>query len=386
MVGGGPAGLFAAETASARGARVSLFETHPAPGRKFLVAGYGGLNLTHGEELAPFLSRYRGPELPAWFPELIRAFPPTALRDWAAGLGTETFQQRTGRVYPRAMKAAPLLRSWLARLRAQGVTFFPRHRLREISPGPELHFENQPSQGPFDALILALGGASWPRTGSDGTWTRLLPNLRLSPFQSANCGWEFPWPAELIPHIEGRPLKNIRARAGQTVADGELMLTRYGLEGGLIYQLGPALRAQSSPVLEIDLKPAQSPAVLLRKMESVRRDFLSAAATRWKLPPHTRELLDRLHGPFSSAESLLAQVKKLRLPLTRPRPLAEAISSAGGVAWTELDHSLMLKKHPGIFLAGEMIDWEAPTGGYLLQACFATGRHAARAACEFTRP
>lgn len=385
VVGGGPAGLRAAEVASAAGARVSLFEGKPAPGRKFLVAGYGGLNLTHGETLEKFAMRYSGSDLPPdFFAKLLAEFSPIDLRTWAAGLGIETFEQRTGRVYPKAMKAAPLLRAWLARLRTQGVEFFPRHLLTEIRPDEGLIFNNDEKTAIRpDAVVLALGGASWPRTGSDGGWTRLFPELKISAFESANCGWECPWPQDLIPQIEGQPLKNIVASAGKMSVRGEVMLTRYGLEGGALYQLGPALRAQKNPCLRLDLKPDQSAEILQRKMESVRRDFLTAAGERWKLPKAARALLGHFHGDFSEAKTLAQAVKNLQIPLGDPRPLAEAISSAGGLAWSELDENLMLKKRPGIFLAGEMIDWEAPTGGYLMQGCFATGNRAAHAALKF---
>ncbi|GAA5483312.1 NAD(P)/FAD-dependent oxidoreductase [Haloferula sargassicola] len=377
VVGGGPAGLFAAETAARAGASVTVFDASRSVARKLLVAGYGGLNLTHGEPIGKFISRYRGPDLPSWFGEMIGEFAPDALRQWAADLGIETFEQRTGRVYPRVMKAAPLVRAWLRRLHELGVTIEVRHRLTDIAPGPTLTFHDGPALR-FDAAILALGGASWPRTGSDASWISLLQKhgIRITPFQPANCGWEVDWPEDLVSEIEGRPLKNLAATAGGRTVRGELMLTRYGLEGGAIYQLGPELRALAAPVLSVDFKPETSLDVLVRKMESVPRDFLEAASVRWKLPPQTCALL-RLLGPSGSALDLARTVKSYPIPLLGPRPIAEAISSAGGVAWTELDENLRLHKLPGIHLAGEMIDWEAPTGGYLIQACFATGRRAA---------
>ena len=385
VVGGGPAGLFAAETAALAGAEVVVFEAKPTPARKLLVAGYGGLNLTHGEPLEDFIGRYRGPGLPEWFGGLIRGFPPAALRAWAEGLGVPTFEQRTGRVYPVAMKAAPLVRAWMARLRGLGVSIEKGGRVTDlacVASGVRLEWADG-GEGVFDAVVLALGGASWRRTGSDGGWVPMLAahGIRVHPFLPANCGWECGWPPELVPEIEGRPLKNIAASAGGRTVRGEIMLTRYGIEGGAVYQLGPELRAMTAPEIVIDLKPETSVEVLMRKMESVRSDFLVAAAERWKLSPQARALV----GRFGRADTLgqcAASVKALRLGLSGLRPIDEAISSAGGVAWSEIDAGLMLRELPGVHVAGEMIDWEAPTGGYLIQACFATGRHAALAALQ----
>ncbi|MGB6221441.1 NAD(P)/FAD-dependent oxidoreductase [Haloferula sp.] len=419
IVGGGPAGLRAAEACAAGGARVSVFDAKRSVGRKLLVAGYGGLNLTHGEHLEDFVTRYSGPGLPAeHFAKIIRAFSPEDLRNWAAQLGIETFEQRTGRVYPKEMKAAPLLRRWIERLRKQGVTFHVNHQLTDLQthqwhdrPGHDpqeskppqmeslpiqtspafndrdghatvaLTFKNQPPQS-FDAAILALGGASWSKTGSDGRWTSILQphDITVTPFQPANCGWEVDWPADLISRLEGRPLKNLAVSAGPIVVQGELMLTRYGLEGGAIYQLGPILRAMPEASIEIDLKPEVPIETLMRKMESVRADFLSQAVGRLRLSEHARLLLQHFGGPLESRESLCHAIKNLTIPLTRPRPIDEAISSAGGIAWSELGDDLQLRKLPGVYACGEMIDWEAPTGGYLIQGCFATATHAARGA------
>ncbi|MGE9269226.1 MAG: NAD(P)/FAD-dependent oxidoreductase, partial [Verrucomicrobiales bacterium] len=247
VIGGGPAGLRAAESCAAGGARVSVFEAKRSAARKLLVAGYGGLNLTHGEPLEDFVTRYVGPNLPAeHFARMIRAFSPDDLRQWAGQLGIATFEQRTGRVYPKEMKAAPLVRHWLKRLRAQEVEFHVNHRLQSLQPshgGIELQFENEFSKV-FDAVILALGGASWAKTGSDGTWPPLLEahEIRINSWEPANCGWELHWPREIVKCIEGKPLKNLRVSAGPVSILGELMPTRYGLEGGAIYQLGPLLR------------------------------------------------------------------------------------------------------------------------------------------------
>ncbi len=382
VIGGGPAGLRAAEVAAVAGLQVTLYDGKPSVGRKFLVAGKGGLNLTHGESLDRFTTRYHGPEAPAevW-EKLIAGFDPTALRAWAAGLGVETFQATSGRVYPTALKAAPLLRRWIERLRGLGVRFEMNHRLSSFTPGPrhQLGFTNA-AAATADAVILALGGGSWPQTGSDGSWTSLFETLGIShqPLTPANCGWEHPWPAETLAAAEGLPLKNLQVTAAHQTVTGELMLTRYGLEGGAIYQLGATLRAMPQPAVILDFKPTFSHLQLVRKMESVRQDFLAQAVIRWKLSPPASAILARRSYP--DVESLAHEAKNCVLTLTAPRPIAEAISSAGGVRWDEIDPTLMLKKIPGVFLAGEMIDWEAPTGGYLIQGCFATATHAANSA------
>jgi uncharacterized flavoprotein (TIGR03862 family) len=386
VVGGGPAGLRAAEVAASAGLRVTLYDAKPSVGRKFLVAGKGGLNLTHGESVDRFITRYTGPDQPGeiWG-NLIAGFDPAALRAWAADLGVETFQATSGRVYPKALKAAPLLRRWIERLRGLGVRLEMNHRLVSLDASRRLGFENG-GTATADAVILALGGGSWAKTGSDGGWTRIFENLGIShhPLAPANCGWEHQWSPEILATAEGQPLKNLHVRAGEQTVIGELMLTRYGLEGGAIYQLGTTLRAMQEPAIAIDFKPTFSHEQLVTKMESVRRDFLKEAAIRWKLNPCTQAILAR--RTYLDADSLAREVKNCVILLSRPRPIDEAISSAGGVCWNELDSTLMLKKLPGVFVAGEMIDWEAPTGGYLMQGCFATGTRAAGAAVEWLNP
>lgn len=391
IVGGGPAGLRAAEVAAGQGAEVALYEAKPSVGRKFLVAGRGGLNLTHGEDFARFVTRYRGPDQPAEFwPRVLEAFAPADLRAWAAGLGIETFQQRTGRVYPREMKAAPLLRRWLQRLREQGVKLHMNHRWCGLRPGPPhrlsfLH-EGREVTATADAVILALGGGSWPITGSDGGWVAPLRELgvKVNPLVSANCGWEVRWPASVLAAAEGQPLKNLAVRAGACEVRGELMVTSYGLEGGAIYQLGPELRAMERPALRIDFKPDASVDELVRRMESVRGDLLAACRERWRLSAAVHTVFEAMTSASMSLAELAVRLKQCPVDLLDPRPIDEAISSAGGVAWRELDAFLMLKALPGVFVAGEMIDWEAPTGGYLMQGCFATGDLTARAAVRFT--
>ncbi|MEM9236131.1 MAG: TIGR03862 family flavoprotein, partial [Verrucomicrobiota bacterium] len=288
----------------------------------------------------------------------------------------------------KEMKAAPLVRRWLSRLRKQGITMHVNHRLTGVgrhmaSNRPELTFNQEPPQS-FEAVILALGGASWQKTGSDGSWTSLLEehDIGIHPFQPANCGWEVAWPSEIIPKIEGQPLKNLAASAGPIQVHGELMPTRYGLEAGAIYQLGPILRAMPKPSIEIDFKPEVPLENLMRKMEGVRDNYLDQAGKRLKLGEATQLLLRYFAGPFDSIEILCEAVKALEIPLLAPRPIDEAISSAGGVRWSEIDDDLQLRKLPGTFVCGEMIDWEAPTGGFLIQACFATATHAARGALK----
>lgn len=387
MIGGGPAGLRAAEVASSNGIKVHLFDSMPSVGRKFLVAGKGGLNITNAESPELFRQQYSGNLQPDHIWESMLAdFDAAALRDWAGLLGVETFVASSGRVYPKDLTAAPLLRRWVARLKERGVIFSMNHKLTSLSLGQplQLGFEN----GTFhtaEAVIMALGGGSWKKTGSDGQWTRVLEKAGISihPLEAANCGWEHPWESETLALAEGKPLKNIKVYASDRCIHGELLVTRYGLEGGPVYQLGATLRKMQQPALTIDLKPAFTHDQLLKKMESVRRNFLQEARVRWKLGDAAYALLARKE--WTDPESLAKEAKRCVVSLIRPRPIDEAISSAGGICWSELDDSLMVKKIPGLFVAGEMIDWEAPTGGYLIQGCFATATRAARAATERIR-
>ncbi len=387
VIGGGPAGLRAAEVAAAGGARVTLYDAKPSVGRKFLVAGRGGLNLTKDEPRALFASRYADP---ARWSTLLADFDAAALRAWAAGLGVETFVASTGRVYPRALKAAPLLRRWVQRLRAGGVQFAMRHRWTGLRAGArwQLDFagpEDTLVTDEADAVILALGGGSWPETGSDGAWTAILEKLgvAIAPLAPANCGWECAWSAA-VRACAGQPLKNIAARAGESAVAGELLITEYGLEGGALYQLGRALRAMPEPRIVIDFKPTQDAGQLAQKMSGVTRDFLETARQRWRLSAGAHAILAERAPEVSGIGPLVALVKSFPLALTRPRPIAEAISSAGGVRWSALDDHLMLRQLPGVFVAGEMIDWEAPTGGYLITGCLATGTLAGRGALGMT--
>ncbi len=379
----------AAEVAVAGGATVTLFDAKPSVGRKFLVAGRGGLNLTHAEPRERFATRYTGPEQPTDFwPNLLAEFDADALRQWAADLGIETFAATSGRVYPRELKAAPLLRRWVQRLRAAGVQFALRHRLTNLRFDQrwQIDFQVADEVRTFeaDAVILALGGGSWPETGSDGGWVAVLEKLNISiaPLTAANCGWELDWSPAVLAQVEGQPLKNITARVGETTATGELLITKYGLEGGAIYELGPALRALAAPEISLDFKPAHTVEQLVKKLGNCPRNFLTEARSRWRLSDAAFAIL-QTHEPFISAEALATTTKNCALKLTQPRPLAEAISSAGGIRWNELEATLMVRRWPGIFVAGEMMDWDAPTGGYLMQGCFATGTRAAKSALQF---
>jgi uncharacterized flavoprotein (TIGR03862 family) len=384
VIGGGPAGLRAAEVANAAGARVIVCDAQRSVGRKFLVAGRGGLNLTHGEPVEQFPARYV--DEPDRWRDLLTEFSPDNLRAWAVELGFETYVGTSGRVFPRGQKAAGLLRAWLRRLRLSGVEFRTGARLVGLDPEPDCwRAAFQTVEGNFSltakAIVLALGGASWPETGSDGTWPALLAahGVDVAPWVPANCGWEVDWPPELLARAEGLPLKNLSVLAGDESVSGELLITRHGLEGGAIYRLGRALRSMPEPCLTIDFKP-QLTAEALRE-RSTRQDHARDWFREWKLSAATIALVETLcPNDCNDREQLIARVKSFPLRLKGPRPIAEAISSSGGVRWSELDRTLMLRKLPGLFVAGEMIDWEAPTGGYLLQGCFATGTRAGRAA------
>lgn len=389
VVGGGPAGLRAAELTSAAGLKTILVDHKASVGRKFLVAGRGGLNLTHSEPVENFPARY-GDSINRW-QKLLEEFSPADLRAWAEGLGIETFVGTSGRIFPITKQAAPLLRRWVERLRKQGVSFHSRYRLtgfRRLETG-ELESGFSTAEGLITqrtkTLILALGGASWPQTGSNGEWIKLFAKteIAVTPIAAANCGYEVDWPSDFLDQAEGLPLKNVVARAGETSAPGELLITKYGVEGGALYQLGRQLRAMSLPRLEIDLKPAFTVEQLAAKIRDAKGEQLLEQASRaWRLSNSAQALL-QLHSPFASAEKLAQLAKAYPLPLRGPRPIEEAISTAGGVSWDELDANLMLKRWPGIFCAGEMIDWEAPTGGYLLQGCFSTATRAARGVNDF---
>ena len=385
VIGGGPAGLHAADVANAAGAHVFLCDAQRSVGRKFLVAGRGGLNLTHGEPVQNFPARYVD-QSERWR-DLLRDFGPAELRAWAAALGVETYVGTSGRIFPRGQKAAGLLRAWVRRLRARGVEFRTGSRLvnfarRENNWNVEFQTTDDKFAVPADSIVLALGGASWPETGSDGTWPEILAahGVEITPWQPANCGWNVDWSPELLAHAEGLPLKNLTVRAGEESVSGELLITRHGLEGGAIYRLGRSLRSMPEPCLTLDFKPQPT-------VEALRARIANLPGTEWfrawKLSKAVIALLEtKSADDRNDVERMIALVKNFTVALRGPRPIAEAISSAGGLPWRELDENLMLRKLPGIFAAGEMIDWEAPTGGYLLQGCFATATRAGRGAAS----
>ncbi len=390
VVGGGPAGLMAAEVAAAAGLRTAVYDRMPSLGRKFLMAGRGGLNLTHAEPLERVLDRYgaaRGRLEPH-----VRAFGPGALRAWAAALGQPTFEGTSGRVFPDALKASPLLRAWLGRLGAAGVTLRPRHAWRGWGEDGALLFEGEPPVRPR-ATILALGGASWPRLGSDGGWAPLLAarGVELAPFRPANCGFDVAWSPVFRERFAGAPLKGCAfSHAGRTVR-GEAVVTGYGLEGGAVYALGAALReaaaAQGRATLRLDLKPDVTVEALARRLAGAPRGASLANRLRGaaRLPPVAAALLREAPGLAEAAAdpaALAARIKALPVVLSGPRPLERAISTAGGIAWAGVGGDLGLLALPGVWAAGEMLDWEAPTGGHLLTACFATGAAAGRAVAE----
>ena len=384
IIGGGPAGLRAAETARAAGAAVAVYDHKASVGRKFLVAGRGGLNLTHADPPEKFVERYGEPR--GRWETLIRDFDNAALRAWAKELGIETYVGTSRRVFPMEEKAAPLLRRWVQRLKVQGVKFQLHHQWTGLATGKPLRLtfrsHDQTIHVSTNTVVLACGGASWPETGSDGAWQAILKTcgVAVEPLRPANCGWETEWPAGLGERIEGRPLKNIAVEANGVRVEGELLLTTYGMEGGALYPLGRVLRAMDQPGIAIDFKPTFTEEALVRKLGGAQRErLIETAARNWRLGEAAAAMIET-RGPYPNPETLARTVKRFEISLNGPRPIEEAISSAGGVAWEELDENLMFKKLPGVFAAGEMIDWEAPTGGFLLQGCFATGTRAGRAA------
>ncbi|ORL65276.1 TIGR03862 family flavoprotein [Pseudomonas putida] len=392
VIGGGPAGLMAAEALAGAGMAVQVFDAMPSVGRKFLLAGVGGMNITHSEPYPAFVSRYaeRRNEIDA----LLRDLDADALRQWIHGLGIETFVGTSGRVFPRDMKAAPLLRAWLKRLRDSGVVIHTRHRwlgwnddgtLRIAYPQGELRLH-------ADAVVLALGGGSWARLGSDGSWQPLLAErgVDISPLRPSNCGFEVEgWSALLKEKFAGAPLKNIALSVpGSTPRKGEFILTAQGVEGSLVYAWSAAVREaihrDGRATLLLDLLPDRPVDKVAQALAKPRGSRSMAKHLQGQLgidgvkAALLRELTDQ--ATFANPTSLAKAIKALPIELVRTRPLDEAISSAGGVRFEGVDEGLMLKQVPGVFCAGEMLDWEAPTGGYLLTACFASGLRAGKAA------
>jgi len=406
VIGGGPAGLMAAEVLAQQGLRVDVYDTMPSVGRKFLMAGKGGMNITHSEPLAPFLGRYGARR--EHIAPLLDALGPDALRGWLSGLGVETFVGSSGRVFPSDMKAAPMLRAWLHRLKESGVRFHMRHQwigwasvdgqrdskqhaLRFATPDGELHVL-------ADAVVFALGGASWPRLGSDATWVPMLEarGVSITPLLPSNCGFDADWSEHFRERFAGQPVKPVAI----TVTDvdgkvqnrkGEFISTETGIEGSLVYALSAAIRdrllADGEAVIHLDLAPAHTVEHVVeevtrprgsRSMSSHLHSRLGITGVKAGL---LRECLSK--DDFADTTRLAHSIKALPLRLTRMRPIEEAISTAGGVTFEALDAHLMLRQIPGAFCAGEMLDWEAPTGGYLLTACFASGLVAGRGAAAY---
>ena len=385
IIGGGPAGLAAAEVLSLSGYAVTVYDAMPTFCRKFLLAGKSGLNITHSEDYARFASRF-GAACERLRPAL-DAFTPADVQAWASGLGTETFVGTSGRVFPKVMKASPLLRAWLGRLEAQGVTLLTRHRWTGFE-GDGLVFETPNGRTVIrsDATLLALGGASWPRLGSDGAWISLLRNkgVEIADFQPANCGFDVAWSDVFKDRFAGAPLKAVTTTSDAGTFPGEFVISFNGIEGSLVYAHAAALRDRLNQVgramLVIDLAPGRSIERLAKDLarQGAKASFSNRLRKGAGLEGVKSALLRELAPEAADPERLARSIKALPIPLLRPRPISEAISSAGGVRLDDLDGQYMLKALPGVFAAGEMLDWEAPTGGYLLTACLATGRAAAR--------
>lgn len=385
IIGGGPAGLMAAEVLAQAGVRVEVYDAMPSVGRKFLMAGKSGLNLTHAEAFATFVSRYG--EKRDWVKPWLAAFGPETLRNWARDLGVDTFVGSSGRVFPSDMKAAPLLRAWLHRLRTTGVHFHMRHRWLGWDEQGDLHFATPTGAikvgAGGTATILALGGGSWARLGSDGAWLPLLQarGVAVAPLRPANCGFEIAWSEHFRAKFAGQPVKSVVATFGGERRQGDFVITRHGVEGSLIYALAAPLRdaiaSHGSATLQLDLAPGKTLERLISEIAHPRgaRSMASHLQSRAGISGVKAGLLrecaarDDYHDPAL----LAAAIKALPLRLDAPRPLDEAISSAGGVMAASFDDRLMLRALPGVFCAGEMLDWEAPTGGYLFTACFASG-------------
>ena len=398
VIGAGPAGLMAAEVLAQGGAQVTVYDAMPSAGRKFLMAGRGGLNLTHGEPLPQFLARYREamPHLTA----AIEAFPPNALRDWCEALGQETFVGSSGRVFPRAFKASPLLRAWLRRLNSTGVRLALRHRWTGWDEQGRLLFQTPDGPHAIEtrATVLALGGASWPRLGSDGAWAEILAarGVQISPLRPANSGFTVAWSDVFRDRFEGQPLKGVALTFGAHSVRGEAIVTRTGIEGGAVYVLSAELRKaidRGRATLHVALRPDLDMKELIAKISVPRgkqslSNFLRKAVS---LSPVAIGLLQEVAktsgaslASMSPAE-LAKLINAVPIELTGVAPIGRAISTAGGIAFSEIDADFMIPRLPSLFVAGEMLDWEAPTGGYLLQASFATGAAAGRGALKWLK-
>lgn len=382
IIGAGPAGLFAAEHLAQAGLRVTVYDRKPSAARKFLMAGRGGLNITHSEPFETFITRYGAAA--EFLRPALENFTPSAMRDWCTGLGEETFIGSSGRVFPKSFKASPLLRAWLGRLNELGVTVAYDHQFNGFDDRGALLFTTPDGAKTIaaDATLLAMGGASWPRLGSDGGWAAILRarGIDVRPFAPSNCGFYVQWSDVFAKKFAGTPLKSITLTHGDTTIRGELMITTNGVEGGGIYALSAGLRDHLPATLYIDLKPDMDLGTLTAAVaKPIGRDSFSNHIRKTTgLAPAAIGLLQEDRALRDAPPAQLAQrVKRYPLHLSAPFGLERAISSAGGVSRDEINSSYMIKKLPGVFVAGEMIDWEAPTGGYLLQASFATGAAAA---------
>jgi uncharacterized flavoprotein (TIGR03862 family) len=397
VIGAGPAGLMAAEVLARGGAHVTVYDAMPSAGRKFLMAGRGGLNLTHSEPLPQFLARYREATPPLKI--AIEAFPPQALRDWSEALGQETFVGSSGRVFPKAFKASPLLRAWLRRLDSMGVHFELRHRWIGWDRNSGLLFQTPDRRHVIEAstTVLALGGASWPRLGSDGSWVETLAakGVGTSPLRPANSGFTVPWSDVFRDRFEGEPLKGVAVTFGAHTVRGEAVITRAGIEGGAIYALSADLReaiaASGQATLNIALRPDLEISDSIDRLSAPRgkQSFSNFLRKAGQLSPIAIGLLQETAKASGAALSSLPPADLARLINAVPirlngiAPIARAISTAGGISFDELDTDFMIRRLPGTFAAGEMLDWEAPTGGYLLQASFASGVAAGNGALKW---
>jgi len=389
IIGGGPAGLMAAEVLSGQGVQVDVYDAMPSLGRKFLMAGKSGLNITHSESLDTFVSRYgnRKQEVGKWLLD----FTPDDLREWARGLGVETFVGTSGRVFPKEMKASPLLRMWLKRLDEAGVKVHLRHKLVGLTGGTgriglEFAIEDGVKNIEADAVILALGGGSWARLGSSGEWVRWLSKagVKVEALKPSNCGFDVAWSPFFREKFDGHPIKSVVLSFGGVRQQGEFIVTKEGVEGSLIYAASALMRdeilAGGKAMMQLDLAPDKTEAQLLERLSKPRGSRTMAShlektvGIKGVKAGLLREFVPK--DEFSSAERLAFYIKHVPVPLVAPRPLDEAISTAGGVMFESLDENLMVKNLPGVFCAGEMLDWEAPTGGYLITACMASGRWA----------
>lgn len=384
IIGAGPAGLMAAETALERGARVAIYDAMPSPARKFLMAGKSGLNITHSEEAEIFRSRYTAPD--PRLAAMVEAFGPAEVTAWMAGLGIESYAGSSGRVFPVGMKASPLLRAWLARLGEGGATLHTRHRWKGWDEAGALRFDTPEGEVRVtaDATILALGGASWRRLGSDGAWADILAarGVEIEPFAPSNCGFTVDWSDRLLAAHEGAPVKGVALTAGSKTQRGDFVITRTGIESGAVYPLSAALRQelaiQGVATLLIDLLPDTDEAALAARLASAHAKDSASNRLRKaaRLDATKIALLNEVTqgAPPKDPAALARLLKALPLTLSGAAPMDTAISTAGGVAWNALDEDLMLKVVPGTYCVGEMVAWDAPTGGYLLTACLAMGR------------